>query len=173
MTKSNNEECLRCAHYGANISATLSRSAWTRITKNRRTEESSCCHPAAYSEGNSRYITAEAMRRSDCGRHATLFTEQRPAAKLVERNMLVRHIVTPNDDDGNVHETQRVVAVEIDGDHGSIGVPMTADQIENLGAVSGCRLQARVGVAPDGGLVFEDWTSPVAATNTPTAEPAD
>ena len=58
MTKSTTEECLKCAHYGANIRATVSTWAWRRISKNDRTMESSCCHPASYTQGNGRYMTA-------------------------------------------------------------------------------------------------------------------
>ena len=159
MTNSKTEQCLKCLHYGANVRATVSRWAWRRIAKKDRTQESSCSHPVSYTQGNGRYMSAEAMRSFDCGWQAKLFSALRSTAELVERSVLVRHIVWPTAEDGEAHGNRGIVVVEVDGHQGSIGVPMSIDQIGQLTAVAGRRLQARVGVAPSGALVFEDWTS--------------
>ena len=170
MTKNATDQCLKCAHYGANIQATVSSWAWRRISKSNRTMESSCSHPVSYTQGNGRYMSAETMRRFDCGWQAKLFTTLRTTAKLVERSVVVRHIVWPTAEDGMAQGNRGTVVVEVDGHQGSIGVPMSIDQIGQLGAVAGRRLQARVGVAPTGALFFEDWTSQPANENSSKAD---
>ena len=110
------------------------------------------------------------MRRFDCGWQAKLFSEQRSTAELVERSVVVRHIVWPTAEDAEVHGNRAIVVVEVDGHHGSIGVSMSIDQIGQLAAVARRRLQARVGVAPSGALVFEDWTSQPSSETSSTAD---